>query len=84
SVAGSQHGGASARQELSPYALWLRRRTRRPAGSMYELLDSEHEAIIDYALNHAEIRHRELAWRMLDEGVVAVSASSVHSVPVVR
>jgi transposase InsO family protein len=47
---------------------------------MYELLASEREAIIDYALKHPEIRHRELAWKMLDEGVVAVSASSVYRV----
>jgi transposase InsO family protein len=47
---------------------------------MYELLPSEREAIIDYALKHPEIRHRELAWRMLDEGVCAVSASSVYRV----
>jgi transposase InsO family protein len=47
---------------------------------MYELLDSEREAIIEYALKHPEIRHRELAWKMLDEGVVAVSASSVYRV----
>jgi transposase InsO family protein len=47
---------------------------------MYELLDSEREAIIEYALKHPEVRHRELAWKMLDEGVVAVSASSVYRV----
>jgi len=47
---------------------------------MYELLSSERRAIIDYALGHPEVRHRELAWKMLDEGVVAVSASSVYRV----
>ncbi len=47
---------------------------------MYELLSSERQAIIDYALKHPEVRHRELAWKMLDEGVVAVSASSVYRV----
>ena len=57
-----------------------RPRSRSPAGSMYELLSSEREAIIDYALKHPEIRHRELAWKMLDDGVVAVSASSVYRV----
>ncbi len=55
-------------------------RPRLPGGSMYELLASEREAIIDYALKHPEIRHRELAWKMPDEGVVAVSASSVYRV----
>jgi transposase InsO family protein len=74
--------------EISPatYYRWHRAmangkpRARPSAGSMYELLDSEREAIIDYALKHAEVRHRELAWRMLDEGIVAVSASSVYRV----
>ena len=33
----------------------------------------------DYALEHPGVRHRELAWKMLDEGVVAVSASSVYA-----
>ena len=47
---------------------------------MYELLPSEREAIVTYALKHPEVRHRELAWKMLDEGVAAVSASSVYRV----
>lgn len=68
------------------YYRWCRRmahgrpRSRSPSGSMYELLPSEREAIIDYALRHPQIRHRELAWKMLDEGVCAVSASSVYRV----
>ncbi|MCH7721459.1 MAG: transposase [Planctomycetes bacterium] len=47
---------------------------------MYELWPSEREAIIDYALEHPAVRHRELAWKMLDAGVTAVSASSVYRV----
>lgn len=74
--------------EISPgtYYRWCRipahgaPRSRSPAGSMYELLPSERKAIIAYALRHPEARHRELAWKMLDEGVVAVSASSVYRV----
>ena len=74
--------------EIAPatYYRWCRAmaegrpRARCPAGSMYELLPSEREAIIDYALNHPEVRHRELAWNMLDKSVVAVSASSVYRV----
>ena len=53
---------------------------RSSAGSMYKLLDHEKQAIIDYALQHPQIRHRELAWRMLDEDVCAVSAASVYRV----
>ena len=59
---------------------WERPRSRPALGSMYELLDSERRAIIDYALKHPEVRHRELAWRMLDEGVCGVSSSSVYRV----
>jgi len=61
-------------------AAWTKPRNRSPSGSMYELLPSERETIIAYALKHPEIRHRELAWNMLDEGVCAVSASSVYRV----
>ena len=54
--------------EIAPgtYYRWCRAmahgkpRARSPAGSMYELLDSERETIIDYALKHPEVRHREL------------------------
>lgn len=49
-------------------------------GSMYEVLASERRAIVDYASTHPEVRHRELAWKMLDEGVCAVSASTVYRV----
>jgi putative transposase len=61
-------------------AAWTLRRARSPAGSLYELLDAERRIIRDYALQHPEVRHRELAWRMLDEGVCGVSSSSVYRV----
>jgi putative transposase len=48
--------------------------------SLYALLDQERRAIVDYALSHPELRHRELAWKMLDENVVGVSSSSVYRV----
>lgn len=48
--------------------------------SLYEILDREREAILDFARKHPDIRHRELAWRMLDEGVCAVSPSTVYRV----
>ncbi len=53
---------------------------RSSPGCLFELLPSEEKAIWEYALKHPEIRHRELAWRMLDEGVCAVSSSSVYRV----
>jgi len=47
---------------------------------MYEVLESERRVIIEYALKHPEVRHRELAWKMVDEGVCAVSSSTVYRV----
>jgi len=49
-------------------------------GSMYEVLESERQRIVAYALKHPEVRHRELAWKMVDEGVCAVSSSTVYRV----
>lgn len=74
--------------EFSPASYYRWRRSlggeqsapRSGNGTMYELLPSERQAIIDYALQHPQIRHRELAWRMLDEGICAVSAASVYRV----
>jgi putative transposase len=53
---------------------------RSAPGSLYALLESERRAIVQYALAHPELRHRELAWKMLDENVVGVSSSSVYRV----
>jgi transposase InsO family protein len=47
---------------------------------MYEVLESERRTIIAYAMTHSEVRHRELAWKMLDDGVCAVSSSTVYRV----
>ena len=57
-------------------------RDSRPSnrGSMYEVLESERRRIVAYALEHPEVRHRELAWKMLDEGVCALSPSTVYRV----
>ena len=53
---------------------------RSTPGSLYELLPTERQVIVDYALAHPDVRHRELAWKMLDENVAAVSSSSVYRV----
>ena len=50
------------------------------SGSIYEALPEERRAIVDYALTHPQVRHRELAWRMLDDEVCAVSSSTVYRV----
>ena len=44
----------------------------------YEALLEEKQAVVQYALDHPEIRHRELSWRMIDEDVAYLSASTVY------
>lgn len=63
---------APAAQEEAP--------ARATRSSYYALLPAERQAIVDYALGHPEVRHRELAWKMLDDDVCAVSSSSVYRV----
>jgi putative transposase len=46
----------------------------------YEASPEEKQAVLDYARKHPELRHRELAWRMVDEGVVYLSPSTVYRV----
>jgi putative transposase len=46
----------------------------------YEALPEEKEAVLDYARKHPELRHREMAWRMVDEDVVYVSPSTVYRI----
>jgi putative transposase len=46
----------------------------------YEALPEEKEAVIAYALKHPGLRHRELAWRMVDEDVVCLSPSTVYRI----
>ncbi len=92
-VAETKHrSGWSIRQTLkvleiprSTYQRWRRAepsagssRPRSSPGNLFALLPSEKQAIIDYALSHPRVRHRELAWKMLDDRVCAVSSSSVY------
>lgn len=46
----------------------------------YEALPEEKAAVKEYALKHPELRHRELAWRMVDEDVAYVSSSTVYRI----
>lgn len=66
----------------SSYYRWRRqRRTWRAARrGMHEVLEWERRAVIEYALGHPEVRHRELAWRMVDEDVVCLSATTVYRI----
>jgi putative transposase len=46
----------------------------------YEATDEEKRAVRAYALKHPGIRHRELAWRMVDEEVAWLSPSTVYRI----
>lgn len=47
---------------------------------VFEALPEEKAAVREYALAHPEVRHRELAWRMIDEDVVCLSSSTVYRI----
>ena len=46
----------------------------------FEALPEERRAVLAYARQHPEIRHRELAWRMIDEEVAFLSSSTVYRI----
>jgi len=48
--------------------------------SVYEALSEEKQAVLAYARKHPELRHRELAWRMVDEDVAYLSPSTVYRI----
>lgn len=72
----------------SSYYRWLReeawaRSARAEAVKpvqAFEALPEERQTVIEYALNHPEVRHRELTWRMIDEDVAYLSASTVYRI----
>jgi putative transposase len=47
---------------------------------VYEATEEEKRAVRGYALKHPGIRHRELAWRMVDEEVACLSPSTVYRI----
>jgi transposase InsO family protein len=59
---------------------WARREEVVKPVQPYEALPAEKEAVKQYALRHPELRHREMAWRMVDEDVVYLSASTVYRI----
>jgi putative transposase len=72
----------------SSYYRWLREEAwvrQLPAAPIrpvqaFEALPEEKRAVISYALKRPEVRHRELAWRMIDEDVAFLSASTVYRI----
>jgi putative transposase len=73
---------------VASYYRWRQREQgaqQEPAQStkpvqVYEATAEEKRAVKDYALKHPGIRHRELAWRMVDEEVAFVSPSTVYRI----
>lgn len=61
---------------------WARQLPEEPVKPVqpYEALLQEKEAVLKYALKHPALRHRELAWRMVDEDVVCLSSSTVYRI----
>jgi len=51
-----------------------------PPVQAFEALPEEKQAVVEYALNHPEIRHRELSWRMVDDDVAYLSQSTVYRI----
>jgi transposase InsO family protein len=45
-----------------------------------KILPEERRAVISYALKNPNIRHRELSWRMVDDNVACLSATSVYNI----
>lgn len=69
------------------YYRWLREKAWVQAASApippvqaYEALEEEKQAVRAYACRHTELRHRELAWRMIDEDVAYLSSSTVYRI----
>lgn len=61
---------------------WARESPKEPVKpvQVYEATEEEKEKVRAYALRRPEIRHRELAWRMVDEDVVFLSQSTVYRI----
>lgn len=49
-----------------------------PPVRVHEALPAEREAVLAFARLHPELRHRPLAWTMVDEDIAYLSASTVY------
>lgn len=52
----------------------------RSRAQPFEATEAERQAVLAYARKHPALRHRELAWRMVDEDVAYVSPSTVYRI----
>jgi hypothetical protein len=61
---------------------WARSLPEEPARPVppVEALPEEKQAVLDYARKHPELRHRELAWRLVDEDVACLSPAPVDRI----
>lgn len=59
---------------------WAREQEDIRPVQAFEALAEERAAVLAYARQHPEIRHRELAWRMIDEEVAFLSSSTVYRI----
>lgn len=65
----------------STYYKWRRGGIKKlRARPVHKVLEGERRAVIAYALRHPRLRHRELAWRMVDEDVAYLSPSTVYRI----
>jgi transposase InsO family protein len=61
---------------------WAKDRPAEPPKPVppHEALSEEKRAVLDYARKHPDLRHRELAWRMVDEDAAYLSPSTVYRI----
>lgn len=61
---------------------WAKEDTPDPVRPVqyYEALPEEQQAVVRYARKHPELRHREMAWRMVDEEVAFLSGTTVYRI----
>jgi putative transposase len=59
---------------------WSRPAPAVPVVQVHEATAEEKRLVKEFALKHPGLRHRELAWRMVDEDVAYVSSSTVYRI----
>jgi putative transposase len=46
----------------------------------FEVLDEERRVVLKYFREHPNLRHRELAWKMVDDGVAFLAPSTIYRI----